>query len=401
MNRERNLIASVIKSRKAYSDLVEFVVRDDLSEQGWTIWQKVCDYYGADAEAKHVDVDILVNSVARTVAADKHKTMFENIIRNLAELDVSTVNVVRDLLITKQDNVGQRLANSLLSNEDSEGLVQEYMYIHSKTALISEEQEDARNGMSVEELINHGFSDESMVQVYPLALNERLDGNVKPGHHLVLFARPEMGKTMMTIEMMAGFAIQGLRVLYIGNEDPIDDINMRIINRLSGMPKVEVFNRPAVADQQARENGYDNIILKGMSPGTPREITHVIEKYKPHVLVLDQIRNLDMGIENYVLKMEAAATQARNWAKKYSMVVVSVTQAGDSATNKSILQLGDVDYSNTGIPSQADVMIGIGASADQQNKNEIVISLPKNKVSGRHDYFACQTEPQLSKITSF
>jgi hypothetical protein len=81
-------------------------------------------------------------------------------------------------------------------------------------------------------------------------------------------------------------------------------------------------------------------------------------------------------------------------------VCVSVTQAGDSASDKSVLDLGDVDYSNTGIPGQADVMIGIGANKNQRDAGEIVISLPKNKVSGRHEYFACYTDPSLSKIIS-
>ena len=114
--------------------------------------------------------------------------------------------------------------------------------------------------------------------------------------------------------------------------------------------------------------------------------------------MLDQLRNLNMGQENYVLKLEEAATQARTWAKKYSCVVVSVTQAGDSASGKAVLDLGDVDYSNTGIPAQADVMIGIGASEAQRQAGEVMISLPKNKVSGCHEWFACTTEPHLSKI---
>ena len=79
---------------------------------------------------------------------------------------------------------------------------------------------------------------------------------------------------------------------------------------------------------------------------------------------------------------------------------MSVTQAGDSAENKAVLSMGDVDFSNTGIPSQADLMIGMGANYEHQKAGEIVISLPKNKISGKHEYFACMVDPQLSKITS-
>lgn len=205
---------------------------------------------------------------------------------------------------------------------------------------------------------------------------------------------------MATIEMMAGFARQGLLTLYIGNEDPIDDINMRIVNRLSGMVKADVLKNPDKADALAREQGYESIILQPLAPGTPREITKLLEEHKPQVLVLDQLRNLNMHEDNYVLALENAAKQARQWAKRYSCVVVSVTQAGDSAAGKAVLSLGDVDYSNTGIPAQADLMVGLGASDKHAQNGEIVFSLPKNKISGNHEYFACAVEPQLSKIVS-
>lgn len=204
---------------------------------------------------------------------------------------------------------------------------------------------------------------------------------------------------MLTIEMMAGFLDQGLKVLYVGNEDPIDDINMRVVNRLSGMTKLEVLNAPGKADRLIREAGYENLMLYSAAPGTPREITSLIEEHKPHILVLDQLRNLNMNHDNFVLALEKAATQARQWAKRYSCVVVSVTQAGDSAAGKNTLDLGDVDFSNTGIPAQADALIGIGASDQLKARGEVCLSLPKNKISGRHEFFNVLTQPQLSKLT--
>ena len=209
-----------------------------------------------------------------------------------------------------------------------------------------------------------------------------------------------MGKTLVVIEMMAGFVSQGLSVLYVGNEDPLDDVNMRIVNRLSLMTKFEVLNDPQEAQLRAEEAGYNLLIMAGLSPGTPREITGLIEKHTPDVLVLDQIRNLDMGNDNYTLALQAAAIQARTWAKRYSCVVVSVTQAGDSAEGKAVLSQGDVDYSNTGIPATADVLLGIGATERNKMRGEIVLSLPKNKVSGNHEFFAVLSEPTLSQLIS-
>lgn len=397
--REQHVLSSCIHSRDAFQRIADHVERNDLSEQGWIIWEGICDYYDADTSARYIDAGLLGDSVARRVSSDKHRDTFRGLVTDIAGFDASISNVVTDLLETKRQRVGNELAAALLAGEQAGELFDQYDKLLCAEDL-GEEEEEHRRGLAVVDLLANGFSAEGLIQILPESLNRRLDGGVRPGHHIVLFARPEMGKTMMTIEMMAGFLIQGLTVLYCGNEDPIDDVNMRVVNRLAGMTKAEVFANPEKADKLCRDNGYDNLIMASLAPGTAREITGLIEQYEPHVLVLDQLRNLNMHDDNYVLKLEKAATQAREWAKRYSCVVVSVTQAGDSASGKAILDLGDVDFSNTGIPSQADLMIGLGASDQNKMRGEVVISLPKNKISGIHQHFAVLSEPHLSKFVS-
>jgi archaellum biogenesis ATPase FlaH len=396
--REKHVLASAIKSRKAYDSIADHVEHSDLSEQGWVVWGGIGEYYSNDPSATSIDAELLAEGVARGVSAEKHKEMFRNLVRTISEFAVSPENVVTDLLTTKREVVGQKLANALLTGGDTRGLLDNYESLLVTTELAEDAQTETRQGYSIATLVDKGFDPESLVQVWPLSLNTRLDGGVKPGHHIVLFGRPEMGKTMAVIEMMAGFLHQGLTVLYIGNEDPIDDINMRVVNRLSLMSKFEVLNAPEEAQLRADNSGYQTLIMASLAPGTPREITALIEEHAPDVLVLDQLRNLNMHNDNYVLQLEQAATQARTWAKRYSCVVVSVTQAGDSASGKAVLDIGDVDYSNTGIPAQADLMIGIGANTKNEARGELVFSLPKNKISGRHEYFAVLTEPTLSQL---
>lgn len=398
--REKHVLSSTIQSREAFNRVAGHVERDDLSEQGWIIWESICDYYDADPSCSRVDSELLTDAVARKVSADKHKDTFRELVASIDSFDSSPANVVTDLLETKRQRVGNELAAALLAGDAAGDLFDEYDKLLSAESLSDNEDEEQRRGMAVRELVESGFDRTGLVQVFPESLNRRLDGGVRPGHHIVLFARPEMGKTMMTIEMMAGFLMQGLTVLYVGNEDPIDDINMRVINRLANMTKAEVMADPDVADTMCRERGYDNLILASLAPGTAREITSLVEHYQPHVLVLDQLRNLNMHDDNRVVQLEKAATKAREWAKRYSCVVVSVTQAGDSASGKAILDLGDVDYSNTGIPSQADLMVGLGATDQNKMRGEVVLSLPKNKISGRHEHFAVLSQPHLSKFES-
>lgn len=386
-------------SRDAFLRIADHVERSDLSEQGWVLWQCLCDYYDADSMCRRADPEILAEAAARKVRPEKHKEMFRGLVHDIAGFESSPANVVHDLIETKRERVGQELASGLLAGNASAELFDKYDKLLGAEDL-GEDEEEQRRGLSVRELIETGFDPSGLVQVFPESLNRRLNGGVRPGHHIILFARPEMGKTLTTIEMIAGFLLQNLTVLYVGNEDPIDDVNMRVINRLTSMTVSEVRNNPDEADRVAREKGYDNLILASLAPGTAREITALMEQYDPHVLVLDQLRNLNMHQDNYVLKLEQAATQARLWAKRYSCVVVSVTQAGDSASGKAILELGDVDFSNTGIPGQADLMIGIGGTSQNKMRGELVLSLPKNKISGDHSHFTVLCEPHLSKLVS-
>jgi len=402
--KERYVLSSCIRDRNAWTQIRDHVKREDFSEQGWLIWGSITTWYEADLYSASVNPELLAEAVARRVTADKHKDMFRELVQSIAAEDASPANVVKDLLATKRDAAASRLASALLSSEtgQTEELLARFTALCEQEDFSSGEDitENIVQGRCVTELISQSFKEENLIQVRPRSLNDRLEGGLKPGHHVLLFGRPEMGKTMLTIEMISGFLDQGLMTMYIGNEDPIDDINMRVVNRLSGMTKAEVMADPETADTKAREAGYDNLILYPASPGTTSQITKLIENYQPQVLIIDQLRNLDMKQDNYVLKMEQAATQARNWAKKYGMVVISVTQAGDSASGKAVLDIGDVDYSNTGIPAQTDVMVGLGATNNNVARGEIVLSLPKNKVSGRHEYFTLKANPQLSQLES-
>lgn len=175
---------------------------------------------------------------------------------------------------------------------------------------------------------------------------------------------------------------------------------MRVMSRLSGMSRVELLEDPDFVDQIITEQGYGNLYFKEATPGTPRQIQEWIDQVKPDVLIIDQLRNLNVNEEHFVQKLEKAATAARNLGKANGVLVVSVTQAGDSASGKGPLDMGDVDSSNTGIPAQVDVMVGIGATYDDEQSNRRILSLPKNKRNGRHEFFPVRVEPQISNIRS-
>ena len=400
---ERRLLASLIKSRTAFDKVADHVSREDLTEQGQMILTHVTRYYERDPKAASVDPALLLAGMCRELPNPKHHKVFGGIIDSLVEQEVSPENAVSDYLAVKREKVGNKLATALAAGkapDEVAPLVERYLELLTPELEQQETGGQVYVGESVASLVAARNREGGVIRIFPRVLTERLDGGCLRGHHVVVFARPEVGKTTFVINAIYGFLKQSLKVLYVGNEDPLDDIVLRAVSRLSDLTKHEIIDDPDAADRLARENGYDNLVLASMTPGTPKEIEALVIEHKPDVVVVDQLRNIIVGEENFTRSLERVAQMLRAIGKRHNALMISVTQAGDSASGKSILDMGDVDSSNTGIPAQADVMIGIGMSRDDEMQGRRVISLPKNKPGGNHDSFPVRVDLQRSKVLS-
>jgi hypothetical protein len=132
----------------------------------------------------------------------------------------------------------------------------------------------------------------------------------------------------------------------------------------------------------AIERGYANLYFLPMSPGTLGEITKWVEKLKPDMLVVDQVRNLNVKKESMTVNLEQACIGLRNIAKKHNLVSLLVTQAGDSAEGKLYLTMSDVDSSKTGLQGTLDLLIGLGLSQELKDMSprRVMMCFPKNKL---------------------
>ena len=402
MSTERKLLAASICSRDSFSLIEQHVSDEDLTETGRVVLTAIRDYYERDAAVQTVDVETLTSLVLHDVTNPKHKDTFEHIMKALATEEVSDTNIVAELLAAKREALEAKLS-TLLASGQTKGvmeLMDEYRDVAEADTLGGEEKSELLNAPRVSDLISSSGGDGNLIMLYPRTLNERLDGGMLRGHHIVVFARPEMGKTMFIVNCCYGFLVQGLTVLYVGNEEPIEDVGIRMISRLTGKDRHAVLDSPDESYEEACQHGYGNMYMQRMTPGTPRQIEELVVKVKPDVLIVDQLRNIGMKEDNFVRHLEKAANSIRQIAGKHHCLAISITQAGDSASGKAVLDMGDIDSSNTGIPGACDVMIGIGATTTDEQAGRRVLSLPKNKRSGNHEFFPVRVVPQLSKITS-
>ena len=138
--REKHVLASSIQSKEAYDRIANHVGPNDLSEQGWIIWQCIVEYYDADGSAKRVDSEILAEYAARKVTADKHKSMFRELVASISGFDTSPANVVDDLLAHLREVKSHELANALLQGKDVETLLAEYDALVVRTSFDNEER---------------------------------------------------------------------------------------------------------------------------------------------------------------------------------------------------------------------------------------------------------------------
>lgn len=398
---EKKILAAFLQNRAAYELAKDHLDEKIFSPEGALILTQIKEFYSADSKATTVDRELINQRIGREVQSNKLVKVLTGLVSGLPS-EVSGINVAREIVALRVHRTGLELASLLAAGKHGEGtrkLLDSYMQLQIPNAAdFSTEREGISAGLPVRELLTRDFDPKGLIQLWPESLNKHIDGGAKPGHHILVFAPTEMGKSLFALNAVAGFVKQQLRVLYIGNEDPVADLLMRLITRLTGMNKYEVIEHPDRAQELLDKRGYSLVTMAALAPGNFPRIHQLVEQYGPKVVVLDQLRNIDVSSENRTQALEKAATEARNLAKRRNVLVISVTQAADSASGKRVLNRGDVDGSNVGIPGQCDLMIGLGADEQMEGQNLRMLSFPKNKLSGKHEPISVTIDPLLSKV---
>lgn len=395
---EAKILSAMFDSRSAYDRISAHITPKDLGPQAEIICKQLKLYYEADPQATSADYEIILERIKRSLQNPKHHEMFEELLRNrLPHIDVSSINVAKEIVDRKKYTIGLDLAKALAVNDVAaiQGAMQQYSEIASQTAL--EEASEEFSGMPVAELIEGKLSRKNLIRVAPKQLNDRLDGGVLRGNSIIYFARPESGKTLFAVNSIRGFLHQGLKVLYVGNEDPLAQVLIRVISSVTGMTKAQIQSDPVKAQEILDRNHYNKLFMKELTPGTIPEIRELVKELDPDVLIVDQVRNLLVKADSRVTTLEKAAAEVRQIGKEFDCVTVMLTQAGGSAEGKLYLDMNDVDNSKTGIPAAADILIGAGSDKNFEEHDMRMFTLCKNKL-GQHGSFEVTLQPMVSRI---
>ncbi len=390
----RTLIAAAIHDRASFDAVKASDEPNQFTGDLLTTWKALDAYYERDSNVASCVVDNLTALAVANLADGKKRKKLAATIDEIAALPASPDNVREAIREVRRERLSTRLAVALSarkSREEVDALISEWQ---ETFAPVEDEKE-----LTYEEALKSRNDTSARMVVYPLRLNKELGGGVLPGHHIILFARPEQGKTAAAITMAVGFAKKGHKVLYLGNEDPAADLMVRAITAITKKVRHEVQSETLT---EALKLGLSNIRFIDIAPGSLAEIEGHVRKHRPHVLVVDQLRNVHAGkTENLTQRLDAVAQGIRAIAKRHGLVAVSLTQAGDSARDRPILDDGDIDSSNTGIPAAADVLIGLGSNQSMRDEGSRMMTVCKNKVAGTHNHFTVRLDPMLSLVRSF
>lgn len=401
MSREASLLSAAIRDRDAFADLKKYCDKEDFSAVGRLILAEVADYYERDAEAMCADKDMIVRRLSPKLHNESQVEAVEMVLDQGGTESIP--NVLHELLELKRNAASAALTDALLANDHKKvrQLMERYQtFDNGLTDNDKDRGVRVYTGLSFDEL-----SDDRMLkpefELMPRGLNERLEGGAWRQAHIGIFARPEYGKSLFSINMACGLLRRGHKVLYVGNEDASKAMRLRFLTNLSNRTKMEVMDAPEESLTIATAAGMQLLSFVEAEAGSIGLIDELTREYRPDCVFVDQLRNLtDRGDEGLTTVLEVCGKGARRIAKRHDVLMVSVTQAGETATNKPVLTPEDVEYSKTGFHASLDLLIGVGANKTMLNSGLRMVNLPKNKISNRHECFSVKFDPTKSKVLS-
>lgn len=391
------LAAAVCASRKAYDEINRSGVDlQNLPEAAGAVMRACAEQYKRDPDAKAIDLDVLRNQIIRRYGEGD---MADGVLGFVAKFpeDVSAINVAEEYRLLQLTKVSQSLATQLATGRHGE-VTQELLDRYKELKDPAEDYEEESWRLRFED-----FQEDSAarIPIAPKSLNDYIGGGVLRGHNITVYGRPDSGKSAFALNCAASLVSRGRRVLYVANEEPEQEITKRLLSRLCDIDIKDL--RDEITLQQAFdhcEDAYENWFLLHRAGITSDAIRIMANKLKPDMIIVDQLKNVMTKEDNRALQLDKLARDIREIGIECDCVTMSVTQAGESAQNVLCLRLTDIEWSNTGIPGASDLLIGIGVDDLFEKDNKRMLSLPKNKVNGKHGSFPVWFNPKRTKFTS-
>jgi replicative DNA helicase len=364
--------------------------------------RKAHEKYNADISVDELySLHTAVYNPALTKAA---KEQFSELIEDIKETTEPSEAIAKDIVnIMSERDAAQKIA--IEATEVFNGKPADFNII---TKII----EEHKKGLPTEKLDAVTDNVEELIEQLDITSKWQFNlgvlrsgvGGIGPGNLVIIFARPEVGKTAFWVSLVSkpnGFAEQGAKIHAFINEEPAVRTQMRAISCFTGLNREQIIEDKVRAHNEWKKI-KDNIKMIDTVDWTIQDIDSHCEKYKPDIIVIDQLDKINVA-GTYARtdeRLRAIYTSAREVAKRRNCAVIAISQASALAHNSDHISFDMMENSRTGKAAEADLIIGIGhysRSSEDADDNTRVLNVSKNKITGWHGDPSCVIQKYLSR----
>ena len=331
------------------------------------------------------------------------KTELLSIFRNLKEMEIPST-ALEALRTYKRQRLQEDL--SLAALDASQGSEQASRRIEG----IIEEL----NGLDLESTEEDPFVDDDLDAIleatnrkgglqWRLKYFREVIGNLLPGDFGFIVARPETGKTTLLASEITYMAeqvgVDSGPIIWFNNEEPGRRVVSRLYQSCLGMSDADIrINRATAIETWQKLKGKIKVVDR--DPLNKLEIEKICNKFKPSLIILDQIDPIKgFKADREDLRLGAIYEWVRGLAKKYEMPVIGVSQADGSAEGMRYLHMDNTANSKTAKQGAADWIVGIGKVHDPSYENVRYLSAMKSKLTGDHGKREVLIKPDIGRYT--
>jgi len=371
-----------------YKEYRNYINLEDFSKETSSIVETIDNWFLTNTE--DLEVSDLSNLVFSSGVSEKTRDYYEELFTNLAK-PVTEVNKKTGLELLESFKQTKVLRDiSTVAYEASRG----YKEVSEVLALI----EDLKSPVSlVDDKFEFVTDDitELLKSVKEPGLRWRLGtlnkmmGSLRKGNFGVIQARPETGKTTFLASEMTFMASQVKEgagpVLWLNNEEEGRNVKLRCYCAALNTDLISIMRDPARAEKEYLKRTKGNLKMVDEANLTKSMIEKLCERYKPSLIVFDQIDKIKgFKADREDLMLGQLYQWARELAKIYGPVI-GVCQASGEAEGVQWLEMKHMNNSKTSKAAEADWILGIGRRLDPGYENQRFLHLAKNKLAGDED----------------
>ena len=348
------------------------------------------------------EVSALHTEVYNPALTRASKINFVNLIDEIKNEKLPNKDVAKDILDSMyKKSVAHRIA--LEATNIYNGGDASFLTIKNYVDEIENEVEEIEGSVTddIEELIKE-LDEDTQYSFGDIPDLRRLVKGVGKGNLMIVFARPETGKTAFWVSLVAnrnGFASQGAKVHALVNEEPAIRTQMRLISCWTGMTKEEITKDIFLATERWNQIKSNVKIIDTVNWDLD-QIDAYCDVNKPDIVIVDQLDKIGVrgNFARTDEKLRAIYTGAREVAKRHDCCIIAISQASAEAQGRAELTFDMMENSRTGKAAEADLIIGIGQQNVVDSESTLrSLCISKNKITGWHGRIDCVINPYLSR----